>query len=121
VDHLLAAHRTLLQDGYDERQYADKFHDMQNWIGGSDYNPRGAVHVPPPPEMVAALIGDLLDYSNRADVLTTRRPSRTPNSKSIHPSLRQRPHRARPDQRSHPPPQARGELRGTDRLRCWPT
>lgn len=70
LDDLLAAHRTLLQDDHHEREYAGKFRDMQNWIGGSDYSPRGAVHVPPPPEMVPALIGDLLAYSNRADVLT---------------------------------------------------
>lgn len=33
-----------------------------NWIGGSDYHPLDAVHVPPPPDNVAELIQNLCDY-----------------------------------------------------------
>ena len=37
---------------------------MQNWIGGSSYNPCSAAFVPPPPESLDALLNDLLDYVN---------------------------------------------------------
>lgn len=39
----------------------------QNWIGGSSYNPCGAAFVPPPPETLDALLGDLLAYVNGDD------------------------------------------------------
>ena len=32
----------------------------QNWIGGSDYSPRDALYVPPPPETVLEYLTDLL-------------------------------------------------------------
>ena len=41
---------------------------MQNWIGGSDHSPRGALYVPPPPETVADYLLDLLVYANLDDV-----------------------------------------------------
>lgn len=68
VDDLLAAHRALMKDDRLEAIYAGRLRDMQNWIGGSDYSPRGALHVPPAPERVPALIGDLITYLNRDDV-----------------------------------------------------
>ena len=34
----------------------------QNWIGGSRYHPLDAAHVPPPPEEVRGLLGDLVLY-----------------------------------------------------------
>ena len=37
---------------------------MQNWIGGSDYNPCSADFVPPPPERVARLLDDLFTFCN---------------------------------------------------------
>ena len=37
---------------------------MQNWIGGSSYNPCSAAFVPPPPEAVALLLDDLLTFCN---------------------------------------------------------
>jgi Fic family protein len=37
---------------------------VQNWIGGSSYNPCFAAFVPPPPETVDALLHDLLAYVN---------------------------------------------------------
>jgi hypothetical protein len=48
---LLDAHRALLEQDPLERRYAGKYRDVQNWIGGSDFSPRDAAHVPPPPAM----------------------------------------------------------------------
>jgi Fic family protein len=42
--------------------------DVQNWIGGNDYNPCGAAFVPPPPDQVAILLDDLCEYLNRDTV-----------------------------------------------------
>ncbi|MDE2653827.1 MAG: Fic family protein [Gemmatimonadota bacterium] len=41
---------------------------VQNWIGGNDYNPCGADFVPPPPDHVRGLLGDLVDAVNREDL-----------------------------------------------------
>lgn len=68
LDDLLAAHHALMQGDPMEADYAGRLRDMQNWIGGSDYSPRDALHVPPTPERVPALIEDLLAYLNRDDV-----------------------------------------------------
>lgn len=67
---LLGAHRVLMRDDEHplERRWAGRLREEQNWIGGSDHSPRGAVHVPPPPELVAPLLDDLLIYANRDDV-----------------------------------------------------
>lgn len=62
------AHRALVIDDPQEAPYADRLRDMQNWIGGSDHSPRGALHVPPAPERVEQLMADLVDYLNRDDV-----------------------------------------------------
>jgi Fic family protein len=40
---------------------------VQNWIGGSSYNPCSAAFVPPPPETLDALLDDLLAYVNGDD------------------------------------------------------
>jgi Fic family protein len=42
--------------------------EEQNWIGGSDYSPRGAEFIPPPEDRVRPLLSDLSVYLNRADV-----------------------------------------------------
>lgn len=68
VHDLLAAHQALMKDDESEAAYAGRLRDMQNWIGGSDYSPRDALHVPPSPERVAALMDDLIAYLNRDDV-----------------------------------------------------
>lgn len=39
---------------------------MQNWIGGSSWNPIEAQFVPPPPELVPDLMADLVGYINGA-------------------------------------------------------
>lgn len=68
LEHITSAHRALMVDDPDESNYAGRLRDMQNWIGGSDYSPRDALHVPPAPERVAELMADLLAYLNRDDV-----------------------------------------------------
>jgi hypothetical protein len=68
MEAMLAAHRTLMKDDPLDGQHAGKFRDVQNWIGGSDYSPRGAIHVPPPPELVPELMEDLFVFCNRTDV-----------------------------------------------------
>lgn len=68
VEDLRSAHRALMQDDPWEASCAGRFRDMQSWIGGSDHSPRGALHVPPAPERVVALMDDLLAYLNRDDV-----------------------------------------------------
>ncbi|CBT77524.1 MULTISPECIES: Fic family protein [Glutamicibacter] len=68
IDQFTSAHRALMVDDQEESDYAGRFRDMQNWIGGSDYSPRGALHVPPAPERVNELMNDLITYLNRDDV-----------------------------------------------------
>jgi len=68
MESLLAAHRALMKDDPFEAAYAGRLRDMQNWIGGSDYSPRDALHVPPAPERVPVLMDDLIEYLNRDDV-----------------------------------------------------
>jgi len=68
IDDLLVAHRALMIDDPSEARFAGRLRDMQNWIGGSDYSPRGALHVPPAPERVPALMDDLIAYLNRDDI-----------------------------------------------------
>lgn len=67
-DHLLDAHRDLMTDDPLESSYAGRLRDMQNWIGGSDHSPRGALYVPPVPERVEGLMADLVAYLRRDDV-----------------------------------------------------
>lgn len=68
IGDILAAHRVLMKDDPTDRRYAGQLRTVQNWIGGSDWSPRDAVHIPPPPEVVPALINDLLTYLNRDDI-----------------------------------------------------
>jgi Fic family protein len=65
VEDLHALHRTLLAD--DRRFPVGAPRQVQNWIGGSPYNPCGAAFVPPPADMVADLLTDLAAYVNRDD------------------------------------------------------
>lgn len=68
LEHITSAHRALMADDPEEADYAGRLRDMQNWIGGSDYSPREALHVPPAPGRVAELMTDLVTYLNRDDV-----------------------------------------------------
>ena len=65
---LLSAHRQLMEGNVAEERTAGTFRTVQNWIGGSDYTPRGALFVPPPPELVLGLIDDLIAFVARTDV-----------------------------------------------------
>lgn len=65
---VLAAHGALMGEDPFERSYAGRLRDVQNWIGGSDHSPRGALYVPPPPDTVAAYMADVLAFANRADL-----------------------------------------------------
>ena len=63
VESLLEVHRRLLA-GTRLEEHGGRIRDMQNWIGGSNYNPCSAEFVPPPPEMVASLLDDLFTFCN---------------------------------------------------------
>jgi Fic family protein len=63
TDLLLKIHRRLLA-GSRLEQYGGRYRDVQNWIGGSSYNPCSAAYVPPPPDRVANLMTDLCTFSN---------------------------------------------------------
>jgi Fic family protein len=65
---LLAAHKTLMADDANERGYAGRWRESQNWIGGSEYSPRNALYVPPPEETVPTYIADLVRFTNRDDL-----------------------------------------------------
>lgn len=63
VDVLLELHRRLLA-GTRLEEHGGRIRDVQNWVGGSDYNPCSAAFVPPPPEIVAELLADLCAFCN---------------------------------------------------------
>jgi Fic family protein len=68
AEALLAAHAALMADDPSEHGYAGRWRDVQNWIGGSDYSPRNALYVPPPPDTVAGYMDDLLGFVHRDDL-----------------------------------------------------
>lgn len=61
VADIEALHRALLPD---EKHHGPR--RVQNWIGGSDWHPLDAEYVPPPPELVRDLVGDLVEHLNGA-------------------------------------------------------
>lgn len=61
-------HRALMIDDPAEHDQAGRLREVQNWIGGSDHSPRGAVYVPPPADDIAAYMDDLIAFSNRSDL-----------------------------------------------------
>lgn len=63
VEHLLEMHRRLLQGSWLDK-HAGTVRSVQNWIGGSNYNPCSAAFVPPPPEYVEPLLQDLCEFCN---------------------------------------------------------
>ncbi|MFD6860316.1 Fic family protein [Rhodococcus sp. NPDC060090] len=68
LESLLAAHRLLMAPDYYTASDSGAVREVQNWIGGSDYTPINALHVPPPPELVPELMADLLAFANRTDL-----------------------------------------------------
>ncbi|HBJ72567.1 MAG TPA: fic protein [Actinobacteria bacterium] len=65
---LLRAHATLMSSDPAELPHAGHLRTMQNWVGGSDYSPREALLVPPPPELVPELMEDIVQFANRKDL-----------------------------------------------------
>ena len=63
VEILLEAHRRLLAGTHIE-EHGGRIREVQNWIGGSSYNPCSAAFVPPPPEYVSSLMEDLCAFCN---------------------------------------------------------
>lgn len=63
VDILLEIHRRLLA-GTRLEEHGGRARTVQNWIGGSSYNPCSAAFVPPSPEDVPVLLDDLLAFCN---------------------------------------------------------
>jgi len=63
VPSMVAVHSALMAYA-PNRGIAGRIRDSQNWIGGNDYNPCGAAFVPPPPEEVRRLLGDLAVFCN---------------------------------------------------------
>lgn len=61
VEHLLGIHERLLA-GTSLERFAGQVRDVQNWIGGSSYNPCSAEFVPPPAERVPGLLEDLCAF-----------------------------------------------------------
>ena len=63
VEIVLEAHRRLLA-GTRLEEHGGRIRTVQNWIGGSDYNPCAAAFVPPPHNMVDDLLSDLAEFCN---------------------------------------------------------
>ena len=63
VDGLLEVHERLLARTR-LREHAGQIRSVQNWIGGSSFNPCSAAFVPPPPEQVEGLLADLCAFVN---------------------------------------------------------
>lgn len=67
LDDLLDIHRTLLE-GTSEERYAGVIRADQNWIGGRGVSPADAAFIPPPEDRVVALLQDLVEFVNLADL-----------------------------------------------------
>jgi Fic family protein len=65
---ITSAHGLLMRDEPGEAPWAGRLRTIQNWIGGSNYSPRGALYVPPPPTTVPDYMDDLLTFANRDDL-----------------------------------------------------
>lgn len=65
---LLTSHRELLKDDRENGSFSGRYRTLQNWIGGSVFCPRNALHVPPPAAEVEARMRDLVAFMNRVDL-----------------------------------------------------
>ncbi|MED5812874.1 Fic family protein [Mycolicibacterium sp. 050232] len=65
---ITAAHAVLMRDDPSESSTAGELRTVQNWIGGSDFSPRGALYIPPPPETVQGYMNDLITFASRDDM-----------------------------------------------------
>ncbi len=60
---VLEAHRHLVARTR-LSEHGGRLRTVQNWIGGSSYNPCAATFVPPPHELVGGLLSDLAEFCN---------------------------------------------------------
>lgn len=60
---ILGMHRRLVA-GTRLEKHGGSVRNVQNWVGGSDFNPCSATFVPPPPEVVLPLLDDLFAFCN---------------------------------------------------------
>jgi Fic family protein len=67
VDEKRDIHRTLLRYSAN-RKIAGVVRTKQNWVGTNPFTPIGAAYVPPPPEHVHRLLGDLCRFIARDDI-----------------------------------------------------
>ncbi|TCJ22589.1 Fic family protein [Nocardioides jejuensis] len=65
---MLQAHHDLFSRVPGDNVRPGHVRHRQNWVGGSDYSPLGALHVPPPPETVHEYLDDLFVFANRDDM-----------------------------------------------------
>ena len=65
---ITSAHAALMHDDPLESSAAGELRTVQNWIGGSDFSPRGALYIPPPPETVPGYMDDLVTFADRSDM-----------------------------------------------------
>ena len=85
VVDLLEVHRVLMEKTRDAH-IAGVIRSSQNWIGGNNYNPGGAVFVPPPEGEVSRLLKDLARFMNRRDLSPTLQAAVThAQFETIHP------------------------------------
>jgi Fic family protein len=64
IERLLDTHSRLLTATSLEDE-AGRLREVQNWIGGSSYNPCSAEFTPPPPGQVPELMEDLCEFCNQ--------------------------------------------------------
>jgi len=63
VETILGIHAELLV-ATPLAEHAGRVREVQNWIGGSSYNPCSAAYIPPPPDRVPELLADLTAFCN---------------------------------------------------------
>lgn len=66
VERICSWHRALMAGSPMPSRYVGVLRDEQGWIGGT--SPLDAALVTPPPDLVPALVDDLVAYANRDDV-----------------------------------------------------
>ena len=68
LDQILHTHKILFASETATYVQAGQLRTVQNWIQGSNYSPIGATYVPPPPDLLAGLMRDLIAFINRDDL-----------------------------------------------------
>lgn len=67
IDNIIKIQKVLLE-GTEDNRYAGRIRQVQNWIGGTNYSPHGAIYVPPRPELINEYLADLIAFSERTDI-----------------------------------------------------